>query len=336
MSPPASARAESNEGFTEPYDLPNDTAYAETCASVALAFWAQRMLHLDLDGAYADVMERALYNGALSGLSREGTHYFYANRLESRGKDRRWAWHPCPCCTMNVSRLVASIAGYFFSTSEAGIAVHLYGGAEAELPVAGTRAKIVETSDYPWSGDIRIAIDPETPAEFDLRLRIPDWAQGATATVNGAPIELDAERGYASLRRRWAKGDTIELRLPMLPERLYAHPDVRADVGRVALRRGPLIYCVEEADNPGGPVQALALPRSRAIEARPRQDIFGGAVVLEALAERSVTIEGAPLYAPFPPPKADVRLTALPYYLWANRDPGSMQVWIAESGETTT
>ena len=138
---------ETNEGFTEPYDLPNETAYAETCASVALIFWAQRMLHLDLDGDYADVMERALFNGALSGLSREGTHYFYSNPLESRGQHKRWAWHNCPCCTMNVARLVASVGGYFLSTGADGVAFHLYGGLEANVDVGGTKVALRETSD---------------------------------------------------------------------------------------------------------------------------------------------------------------------------------------------
>ncbi len=136
---------ETNEGFTEPYDLPNETAYAETCASVALVFWAQRMLHLDLDGRYADVMELALYNGALSGLSREGAHYFYANPLESRGKHQRWAWHLCPCCTMNVSRLVASIGGYAISTSEDGVAFHLYGGFETKVSLGGVEVALRES-----------------------------------------------------------------------------------------------------------------------------------------------------------------------------------------------
>ena len=321
---------ESNEGFTEPYDLPNDTAYAETCASVALALWAHRMLHLDLDGAYADTMERALYNGALAGLSREGTHYFYANRLESRGRDRRWAWHPCPCCTMNVSRLVASIAGYFFSAGDEGIAVHLYGGAETNLSVAGTRVKIAETSGYPWSGAIRITIDPEKPAEFDLRLRIPDWAHDAAASVNGEPTPLAVERGYARIHRRWEKGNVITLNLPMPGERLWAHPNVRADFGRVALRRGPLIYCVEEADNPNGPVQTLALPRLAPIEAQWSADLLGGAMVLKAEGRRAGSAEGEPLYGPAPPESASETITTLPYYLWANREPGSMQVWIAE------
>ncbi len=324
--------SESNEGFTEPYDLPNETAYAETCASVALAFWAHRMLHLDLDGAYADVMELALYNGALSGLSREGTHYFYANPLESRGQHKRWAWHPCPCCTMNVSRLVASIAGYAISTSDDGVAFHLYGGFETTVALDGVRVALREASGYPWSGDIRIEVDPEAPATFDLKLRVPGWAKDATAAVNGEPISLTPERGYATIHRRWSKGDVATLRLATPPERLYAHPSVRMDVGRVALRRGPLIYCVEEADNPGAPVQTLALPRDAEIDAAWREDLFGGVVALTASAKRLVPGGGA-LYSAAPPAAREAPLTALPYHLWANREPGSMQVWIAEAGD---
>src|SRR5260370_14902627 len=161
---------ETNEGFTEAYDLPNETAYAETCASVALVFWAQGMLHLDLDGCYADVLERALFNGALSGLSREGAHYFYSNPLESRGQHSRGAWHVCQCCTMNVSRLVASVGGYFLSTRDDGVAFHLYGGVETRVDAGGTRVALRETSVYPWAGDIRIEVDPETPTTFELKL----------------------------------------------------------------------------------------------------------------------------------------------------------------------
>ena len=170
----------SNEGFTEAYDLPNETAYAETCASVALIFWAHRMLHLDLDGQYGDVMERALYNGALVGLSREGTHYFYANPLESRGQHSRWAWHVCPCCTMNVSRLVASVSGYFISTKPDSVAFHLYGGISTEVTLGGVKVALRETSDYPWDGAVKIAVDPASPAKFSVALRIPDWAKGAS------------------------------------------------------------------------------------------------------------------------------------------------------------
>ena len=294
----------SNEGFTEPYDLPNETAYAETCASVALVFWAQRMLHLDLDGRYADVMELALYNGALTGLSRDGAHYFYANPLESRGQHRRWAWHACPCCTMNVSRLVGSVAGYALSKSEMGVAFHLYGGFETTAAIGGVRVALEEKSDYPWAGEVEIAIDPEAPVEFDLKLRVPGWASGATATVNGQPTALAVERGYATIHRTWSAGDVVALNLPMPPERLYAHPNVRMDVGRVALRRGPLIYCVEEADNSGAAVQRLTLPRAADLQTEWRADLFDGAVALTAAARRLTPGDDAgALYATAPPRK---------------------------------
>ena len=323
--------SETNEGFTEPYDLPNETAYAETCAAVALVFWAQRMLHLDLDGAYADVLELALYNGALSGLSREGTHYFYANPVESRGQHKRWAWHLCPCCTMNVSRLVASIAGYAMSTSDDGVAIHLYGGFETTAKIRGQDVRIRETSDYPWSGDIRIVVEPDAPTPFALKLRVPGWAKGVLAAVNDEPAALSVKRGYATIRRHWMKGDVVALRLPMPPERLYADPRVRMDVGRVALRRGPLIYCVEEADNPDGSVQTLTLPRDATIEPERRKDLLGGIVTLRTIAKRLLSAPDSPLYTPSPPASHDAMLTALPYFLWANREPGSMQVWLAES-----
>jgi DUF1680 family protein len=322
---------ETNEGFTEPYDLPNETAYAETCASVALIFWAHRMLHLDLDGRYADVMELALFNGALTGLARDGTHYFYSNPLESRGQHRRWGWHVCPCCTMNVSRLVASVAGYAISTREDGVAFHLYGGFETTATLAGVKIAFRERSAYPWSGEVRIDIEPEAPAAFDLKLRIPGWAKYATAAVNGEPIVLAPMSGYATIRRLWCKGDAVTLDLKMPAERLYAHPNVRMDVGRAALRRGPLIYCVEEADNPGGPVQTLALLRSAALDAAWTPDLFGGVMTLKASAKRLVPAkEAGALYSTEPPAARDAALIALPYHLWANRTPSSMQVWVAE------
>ena len=324
---------ETNEGFTEPYDLPNETAYAETCASVALIFWAHRMLHLELDGRYADVMELALYNGALTGLARDGTHYFYSNPLESRGQHRRWAWHVCPCCTMNVSRLVASIAGYVLSTRADGVAFHLYGGFETTVTLAGVKVALSERSAYPWVGEVCIDVDPEAPAAFDLKLRIPGWAKGATAAVNGEPIKLEPVNGYATIHRLWRKGDAVTLDLKMAAERLYANPNVRMDIGRAALRRGPVIYCVEEADNPGGAVQTLALPRLSRLEADMRPDLFGGVITLKTRAKRLVSGNGGnggALYSTEPPTAREAALTAVPYYLWANRGSGSMQVWVAE------
>jgi len=320
-----------NEGFTHDFDLPNQTAYAETCASVALIFWAQRMLHLDLDGKYADILELALFNGALSGLSRDGEHYFYANPLESDGSAERWAWHTCPCCTMNVSRLVASVGGYFVSTASDGVAFHIYGGISTSATIAGTTVAIRESSNYPWSGDIKININPETPAAFDVKLRIPGWCNGAKTSVNGQSVAMTPVDGYLTINRTWRKGDTIALDLPMPAERVYANPAVIMDAGRVALKRGPLVYCLEEADNPGGFVQRLKISQSAELKSSTRADLFGGIVTLSAPGVAIDTSDWHSLYRPERSKEAPATLTALPYYLWANRGKGSMVVWVPEA-----
>lgn len=320
-----------NEGFTHDFDLPNQTAYAETCASVALIFWAQRMLHLDLDGKYGDILELAMFNGALSGLSRDGEHYFYANPLESDGTPTRWDWHTCPCCTMNVSRLVASVGGYFLSTADDGVAFHLYGGIASDVTIGGTKVSLREVSTYPWSGDIKINVDPETPKAFDIKLRIPGWAQGAKVSFNGEAVDVSkSENGYLTIHRTWSKGDTISLDLPMPPVRLYAHPGVIMDAGRVALKRGPLVYCVEEIDNPGGRVQRLKLPRNAELRAETRTDLFDGIVTLKADALAIKEGDWTSLYRTTPPADERTTLTAVPYYAWANRGQGSMVVWVPE------
>ena len=320
-----------NEGFTHDFDLPNQTAYAETCASVALIFWAQRMLHLDLDGKYADILELALFNGALSGLSRDGEHYFYANPLESDGSAERWAWHTCPCCTMNVSRLVASVGGYFVSTASDGVAFHIYGGISTSAAIAGTTVAIRESSNYPWSGDIKISIDPETSAAFNVKLRIPGWCTGAKASVNRQSVVMTPVDGYLTINRTWRKGDTIALDLPMPAERVYANPAVIMDAGRVALKRGPLVYCLEEADNPGGFVQRLKISQSAELKSSTRADLFGGIVTLSAPGVAIDTSDWHSLYRPEPSKEAPATLTALPYYLWANRGKGTMVVWVPEA-----
>jgi uncharacterized protein len=323
----------SNEGFTADYDLPNATAYAETCASVALIFWAQRMLNLDCDSTYADVMELAFYNGALSGLSRDGTHYFYENPLESSGDHHRWTWHPCPCCPMNVARLIGSVGGYFYSVGEDLLAVHMYCGSTAGVTIGGRPVRITQETNYPWSGDVKLSIETGSPAEFELRLRIPGWARGATASVNGKAVAVEAatRNGYLSIARLWRPGDLVSLDLPMPPGRVYAHPDVRMDVGRVALRRGPLVYCAEEVDNPGGPVQRLKLPRSSELRTKCRDDLFDSIVTLAADATRLADDDWrGTLYRTESPAEARTILTAVPYYLWSNREKGSMTVWLPE------
>jgi len=319
----------SNEGFTQDYDLPNDTAYAETCASVALIFWAQRMLHLDGDGRYADVLETALYNGALSGLSRDGTHYFYQNPLSSDGAQTRWTWHPCPCCPMNVARLVASVGGYFYSAGADAVAVHLYGDSSAALAVGGRALRIVQASNYPWSGSVRLTVDPgEAPLRFTLKLRVPGWARTASLRVDGQAVAADPLNGYLSIDRDWVAGDSVELELPMPVERLHAHPRVQADVGRVSLRRGPLVYCVEQADHPDGAVGLLRLPADAELRIEPRDDLFGGIVTIVAEARRATEPAGDTLYATQAAATTPARLTGIPYHLWSNRGANAMQVWL--------
>jgi DUF1680 family protein len=322
--------SESNEGFTQDYDLPNDTAYAETCASVALVFWAQRMLHLDGDGRYADVLEAALYNGALSGLSRDGVHYFYQNPLASDGSHARWRWHPCPCCPMNVARLVASVGGYFYSTGSDAVAIHLYGDSTASLSVGGRKVRIVQRSDYPWDGRVRIAVEPEEPLRFALKLRIPGWARGATLAVDGQARAADSPtNGYVQLDRTWIPGDEVELELPMPVQRLHAHPLVQADVGRVSLRRGPLVYCVEQADHLREPVGLLRLPGGAGMKIERRDDLFGGIVTVVADVEAATADPAVdPLYTTDPATTRPARLTAVPYYLWNNRGANAMCVWL--------
>jgi uncharacterized protein len=321
----------SNEGFTTDYDLPNATAYAETCASVALIFWAQRMLNLDCDSRYADIMELAFYNGALSGLSHDGTRYFYENPLESSGDHHRWTWHPCPCCPMNVARLIGSVGGYFYSVGDDLLAVHMYGGNAADVTLAGKAIRIRQETDYPWSGDVAIAIEAAEPAEFELRLRVPGWARKPTLALNGARADARTIGGYLALHRRWSSGDKVRLSLPMPVERIHAHPDVKMDIGRVALKRGPLVYCLEGIDNGGGPLNRFRLPPDAELRYEPLPELLGGAGVIRAEAEiADVRDWREALYRAAPPSRRPAELTAIPYYLWDNREPGEMLVWIPE------
>jgi len=231
---------------------------------------------------------------------------------------------------MNVARLVASVAGYFYSVAGTEVAVHLYGGADVTLPVAGGTVGLSEVSDYPWSGKIAITLNPQGTAPFTLALRIPSWAKGATAQINGQSVAMVTERGYLKVHRAWAKGDVVDLLLPMAPERLYSHPAVRQDIGRVALRRGPMVYCVEQHDI-GYPVAEARLPASATLSAEWRSDLLGGIMVITAEGARvDVAGWGDGLYQNRPPTQVSSLLTAVPYYIWCNRGPNPMQVWLKE------
>jgi DUF1680 family protein len=228
---------------------------------------------------------------------------------------------------------VASIGGYFYSTGKNLIAVHLYGGSSATVDLDGNAVSIRETSNYPWLGQIAISVDPKEAAEFTLKVRIPSWAEVASVTVNGQSVDVarQTEKGYLAITRRWAAGDKIEMDLPMPVRRLYAHPRVRTDIGRVALARGPLVYCIEQHDHPHALVSEIRLPREALIEVKDRKDLLGGVQVLTASATALKEADWSDtLYRSKPPLEEPATLTAIPYYIWNNRGPNRMQVWISE------
>ena len=319
----------SNEGYGADFDLPNLTAYAETCAAVGLVFWAARMANLDCDSRYADVMEQALYNGVLSGVSRDGTRFFYDNPLASMGTHHRQDWFGCACCPPNIARLLASLGAYVYGQSETDLAVHLYVQGSAELSVAGQAVTLTQTTESPWDGRVSLQVAPERAASFRLRLRLPAWCKSPTVALNGEALTLIVERGYAVLEREWRPGDTVMLDLPMTPQRVYADPRVQANRGRVALRRGPIVYCLESADN-GPDLDALTLPREAEITAQFEPDLLGGVVVLRGTARRPSSDTKSVLYRTEPPRSEPTAITAIPYSAWDNRAPGEMLVWIRE------
>ena len=341
--------AHSNEGFTFAYDMPTETAYAETCASIALAFWAQRMFHLDPDSRYIDVMERAIYNGSLAGLSHDGEAFFYANPLTSYPRVnpysrwsgittdehyRRQPWFFCPCCPPNISRLIAGIGEYLYSQVSDRVYAHLYQDSTASLLVAGGAVRLEQRTDYPWSGDIDFTILCEQTRDFELALRLPDWCAGHHLSLNGAAVDADWQAGYLVLRRSWSDGDRVSLRLSMPVERVLPHPDIRQAAGQVALQRGPLIYCLEAADN-GGRLANVTIPPAADLSASFDDDLLGGATVIHGTALRSEANGDSPALYRY---QRGVELTteefafkAVPYYLWANREPGEMRVWMRSS-----
>jgi DUF1680 family protein len=322
--------AAANEGFTDEFDLPNDTAYAEICASVGLVFWASRMLGRGPNRRYADVMERALYNGALAGLAKDGKTFFYDNPLESTGKHHRWVWHRCPCCPPNIARLVSSVGSYMYAVADNELAVHLYGESSMTTKIAGGTVRVVQHTNYPWDGGITLEVDPDATGSFAIALRIPEWAKDAALTINGSETDLMAVAvdGYARLSRNWAKGDVIELKLPLALRPQYASPRVRQDAGRVSLARGPLIYCVEETDN-GGDLNAFIVPKSLPCDRTRKIPGLNGALAVEidVSKEDASGWEGS-LYQPEPAKRVAATMTLVPYHLWDNREPGEMLVWL--------
>jgi DUF1680 family protein len=328
------------EKFCEPFDLPPDRAYAETCAAIGVVMCARRMLDLELRGEHADVMERALYNNVLAGLAQDGRTYFYVNPLEvvppvakrryecHLVKTQRVPWFGCACCPPNVARLFASLGAYAYSQVADGLAVHLYAGGVVEFGAGGVPVRVHVTTEYPWKERIELSVEPATAAAFTLYLRLPGWCRTPHLSVNGSPVKVESVHGYFPLRRVWQRGDRVGLDLPMPVERVHADVRVSAAAGLVALQRGPVVYCIEEKDN-GPHLAALSLPRESPLTAHFAPDLLGGCTILEGAARR--TEPGTKLYTTEPGRQQAVRLCAVPYALWANRGEGEMRVWLRET-----
>lgn len=319
----------SNEGFSVDYDLPNEQAYSETCASVGMVFWNQRMNLLEGDSKYIDVLERSLYNGALDGLSLSGDHFFYGNPLASSGQHARREWFGTACCPSNISRLIASVGDYIYAKNETGIWLNLFIGNETSFNLKGEEVPISVRTNYPWEETVIISLNPEREVDFDVHLRIPGWASNNpvpgnlytqmhsakndfTITVNGSPAEYKIVDGYAVLERTWKKGDKIRYVLPMPVQELESRPEVAANSERIALQRGPLVYCVEGADN-NGEAQNISVSQN------PEYKLQDFTVLEEPV--KAIQFNGQQDGQPR-------LIKAIPYYTWANRGKNEMEVWI--------
>ena len=314
------------EAFGANYFLPNMNAYCETCAAVANDYWNQRLFLLHGDAKYVDVFERTLYNGLLSGVSLDGKLFFYPNPLESAGQHSRSPWFGCACCPGNITRFMASVPGYFYARQGKSIYVNLFASGTANIQLEnGPRVVVIQETRYPWDGTVKMTVNPAKSSKFAMRIRIPGWARGEAVPgglyafidsstespslqVNGKSVPVKMDKGYAVVDRKWKKGDVVQLDLPMPVRRLASREEVKADRGRIALQRGPIVYCVEWPDNPGGHVRDLVLTDDEKLTAKFEPDLLNGVETIK-----------------------DEHLKAIPYYAWANRGKGDMEVWISNT-----
>lgn len=326
------------EGFGPPYEMGNETGYAETCATIAFALWNHRMFRLTGEAKYMDLFERAAMNAFLSGAGMSGDLFFYPNPLASGGGTRRTPWFKCACCPPNVARFIAGLGGYAYAVADDNVYVNLYGRSTAELATKRGLVRLTQTTDYPWAGDIAIEVAPAGPAAWTLRLRIPEWSLGRplpgglysyadagpgmpSVKVNGKETPAALDKGYWAVTRTWTRGDIVTLSLPMPVRLVRARAEVASDAGRIAVERGPLVYAAEAVDN-GGSVSRLLFDPSVLPEPEFRPGLLGGVVVLTGRATAFRMRNGKEDAVPSV-------LTLIPYYAWAHRDAGGMAVWLA-------
>ncbi|GHV16256.1 hypothetical protein FACS189493_1790 [Spirochaetia bacterium] len=328
------------ESFSWDYDLPNDTVYAETCASIGLVFFARRMASIAPKGTFADVQERALFNGIISGMSLDGKAFFYVNPLEvlpeacEKGRNyqhvkvQRQKWFGCACCPPNVARLLASLGSYIHSSRPDALYTHLFVGSEAKLHLGGRDVQVIINTRYPWEQRVHVTFKVDGAARFLYGLRVPGWCGNYRIRLNGAAAPVVVEDGYAILNREWHDGDRIEAVFEMPVSFVQANPKVRQNIGKVAVTRGPLVYCLEEADNGPGLFKVHAgKPDDITVEFTP--GLLEGVTAISFTGKKEPDWEGDTLYRPLGETALeDKALFFIPYYAWANRAPGEMTVWI--------
>jgi len=327
------------------YELPNTTAYNETCAAIANVYWNQRMFQLHGESKYVDVLEKILYNGLISGVGLDGKSFFYTNAMQihnsfSHGsmEPERSGWFECSCCPTNLTRLLPSVPGYVYAQKEDKVFVNLFVNSDASLDILGKKVEIAQQNNYPWDGDLKFVVSPAKALDFSLLMRIPGWARNSVIPsdlysfennsdkkvvikINGAETEYAIENGYAVLERKWKKGDVVELSLPMEVRRVIANEKVKNDAGKIALQRGPLIYCAEWKDN-DGKASNIIIPENAVFTAEFKPDLLNGVTILKSEVP-AIAIDNNGLQLT----TTKKTFTAIPYYAWANRGKGEMTVW---------
>lgn len=329
------------EAFGAPYNLPNMSAYAETCASIANVYWNNRMFLLHGDAKYIDVMERVLYNGMLSGIAQDGKKFFYPNPLSSMGQHQRSAWFGCACCISNVTRFMPSVPGYVYAQDKNNVYVNLFMTNNADIKLPSGKLTVAQETAYPWKGNVTITVTPEKQMTFAMRVRIPGWARNEAVPgdlyrfasfkeeskiiihVNGKPVNYVIEKGYAVFNRTWKKGDVISFELPMEIEKVLANEKVKDDNGRFALQRGPIVYCLEGPDHTDQAVQNIVVDQQANFTTSFNANMLNGVLLLNGMGNATTRQENSDELL-----KKELPIKAIPYYAWNNRGPGEMVVWI--------
>jgi DUF1680 family protein len=336
-----------NEGFGEPYYLPNMSAYCETCASIANVFWNYRMFLLHGNAKYYDILERTLYTGLLSGVSLTGDRFFYPNPLESFGQHQRQEWFGCACCPSNLCRFIPSVPGYVYAKTRDRLYVNLYMDNTAQIEMDGKTVEVTQQTRYPWNGKVELTITPDKPSKFKLCLRVPGWAQNEAVPgdlyhflnnneneivlkINGKVEKCSPDEGYLVFSRKWKKGDIVELDMPMPVRKVKAHRNIEADKDKVAIQKGPVVYCAEGGDHKNNRVLNLVYDPETTLESEYRSELLNGVQVItgEVIGTKR-TREGEVIMENNQP------LTLIPYHVWANRGSGEMMVWLPTTKEVS-